>query len=118
RESRRARTAGSPPKDERLVPAAPVGAVEDVMADLIHPLHRPCPARADIGGMIVGRGAHLLQPYFPRRHCEPHLLSEAEMSGTGHAVLDAIAGKGELAAVAPILVLIDDAANRIGIGWV
>src|SRR5262245_20489208 len=101
-----------------LAPAAAIGAIEDVATDLLHPLHGTCPARAYIVGIVVSRGSDLRQPYLAGRHCHGDLFRHRVMLAACDAILDAVAGEGKLAAVAPVLVLIDDPADRLRIGRV
>src|SRR5690606_35782474 len=47
-----------------------------------------------------------------------NILGDAIVPWAGDTVLDAIAGEGELAAIAPMVVLVDDAADRRRIGGI
>src|SRR5690606_27375158 len=82
-------------------PAAAIGAIEDVQADLLHLFHRACPARFDIGGVIMGRRADLRQEDLSSSDSHRDFLCHLIMAAIVDLQLPPLAREGELAAVAP-----------------
>src|SRR5262245_7648748 len=92
-------------------PAAAMRAIEQMMADAFHQLHRARPGGTHVIGMVMRRRPDLLQPDLAGGHGERHVLRYRVLLGAGDAVLDPVAGERELAAIAPAHVLVDDAAD-------
>ncbi len=97
-------------------PAAAIGAIEDVQTDLGHLLHGASPAGAHILGVVMRRGTDLRNEDLARGYGHGDILRAAVVPRAEHAVRNAVAGKGELTAILPLVVLVDDAADRVGIG--
>ena len=84
-------------------------------ADLDQALHAACPFRLDIIGVIVGGGGDRLD----RLIAGHGLVRDALGAVPGFLALDLVCepvtGKGELAGIAAVGALINDAADRLGI---
>src|SRR5687768_17044029 len=87
-------------------------------ADRVHLDHAPRPARPHIAGVVMGGIADFRDPDFSFGHVAGDALCVLPLALLGDPFGAAVAGKGELAAVPKILVLIDDAADRLRIGRV
>src|SRR5690606_29595317 len=103
-------------RPQSSAPAAAIGAVEDVEADLLHLLHRARPARLHIRRVVVRGRANFRQEDLAGGNGHADFLRHLVVTAVGNLQLAALAGEGELAAVAPVLVLIDDAADRVRVG--
>src|ERR1700712_4555662 len=103
---------GRPPGS---APAAAIGSIEDVHADAADLHHLRCPSRANIDGMIMRGGSDFGKPDLAGGHGHHHLAGDLPVIGRIHLVLDLVAGEGKLAGIRPVLVLVDDAADRLRI---
>src|SRR5690606_28410786 len=97
-------------------PAANKGTIEDMQTDLLHLFHGERPAWVHIGGVIVRGRDHFRPEDLACGDGHAYLLRHLVVRGAAHARPRAVAGKRELAAVAPVAILVDDAADcrRIG----
>src|SRR5579864_456219 len=85
--------------------------IEGVYPEFVHFLHFADPGRAHPISMIVGRFANLGQPDLPVEHRIGDFLGTVPHIGLADDVGNVVAGKGELAGVMAVLVLIDHTAN-------
>src|SRR5690242_6794907 len=78
---------------ERAVstPAAAIGAIEDMTADLLHLFHGSRPARMHVSCMIVRRGADFRQPDLARRDSKRDIFGDRPRMFVGHAVAHTVA---------------------------
>src|ERR1700754_1803324 len=98
------------PGRESLRPAAIAGAVEDVEADPADLVHGAAPVRAHIGRVVMRGIADFLEIDLAGGDGERDVLGDLELRLVAYAVRNTVAGEGELAAIAPVFILIDDAA--------
>ena len=66
--------------------------------------------------MVVGGRADFRKPDLAGGDGHGNLTGDAPMLRRVDPVLDAVAGKGELAGIVPVVVLVDDTADGLGVG--
>src|SRR5882672_12158237 len=95
---------------------APVArAVEGVDADAVEPAHFVDPPRMHPAGMVVGRLADIVEPEIAVQRLMRDLLGALPGDRLVDALREPVARKGELAAEAPTGVLVDHAADIVGV---
>src|SRR5262249_46363144 len=95
--------------------AAGAGAIEGVVAEPVHLGHFAHPARMHPVRVLVPGLADLGQPEFAVEHFRRDALGPRPHIGLAHDVGNAVAGERELAMETAVGVLVDDAADRVGI---
>src|SRR5262245_33899033 len=100
----------------RVGAIAPVARpVERVHPDLAEPRHLAHPARERAVRVVVGGLADIVDPELAVERLARNLLRPLIGVRLAHAIRNAVAGEGELAAQAAVRVLIDDAAHVVRI---
>ena len=90
-------------------------AVENVLTNLLQLLHLGRPVGADIFGVIMGGKAEIGHRLIAIGGLFRDLHRQVPRLGFAASLSYAVTGEGELAGVSPVLVLIDDATDAIGI---
>src|SRR4029453_2706206 len=89
-----------------------------MLADLVDALHRMRPVGTHIDRMVMRGRANFGQEDSSR--CDSHgdFLRHVPLLGLGYMEFASLAGKRKLAAIDPVVVLIDDFANGLWIGGI
>src|SRR5215471_12366435 len=89
--------------------------IKCVHADAVELMHFAHPPRMNPAGVVVGRLADIVEPELAVQRLAGDVLGALPGGRLVDAVGDAVAGEGELAGQVTARILVDHAANRVGI---